>query len=308
MSYSLGIIGCGVMGQSFLSAIQKCRINNKPEEISQLPNKFYTTNHNLESASGVEKVLAENITKLTGDSSEKIENYGFDGYECSTLEDNIKAIANSDVILFSVKPYQMEEVLTQISKDENIDLSNKVFISLVAGWTIDSIRSILNNQEMIVSRIMTNTPAKFGEGAVVISHTGAVDKLAQWTSKLNFAIGQLGLLVELPESKMDAATALVGSGPAFVLNFLEGMVDAGIKMGIPYKESYMLALKTVEGTAKMGQLTDFTHPSVLKHQVCTPGGTTIAGLVEMDNKGVKAGVVSGIVEAARVASELGKKK
>ena len=59
MSYSLGIIGCGVMGQSFLSAIQKCRINNKPEEISQLPNKFYTTNHNLESASGVEKVLAE---------------------------------------------------------------------------------------------------------------------------------------------------------------------------------------------------------------------------------------------------------
>lgn len=305
MTYSLGIIGCGVMGQSFLSAIQKCRINNKQEE-SKLPSKFYTTNHSLEAANGVEQVLRENVAKLGGGSA--IENFGFDDYECLTLKDNEKVIAKSDVILFSVKPYQMEEVLSEISKDKSLDLSNKVIISLVAGWTIDSIRAILDNQDMVVSRIMTNTPAKYGEGAVVISHTGSSVKLEQWTEKLNFAIGQLGLLVELPESKMDAATALVGSGPAFVLNFLEAMVDAGLKMGIPYKESYMLALKTVEGTAKMGQLTDFTHPSVLKHQVCTPGGTTIAGLVEMENRGVKAGVISGIVEAARVASELGKKK
>ncbi|XBW35251.1 hypothetical protein QEN19_000815 [Hanseniaspora menglaensis] len=308
MTYSLGIIGCGVMGQSFLSAIQKCRISGKNEEISKLPNKFYTTNHNIDSAKQVEKVLAENVEKFTGKNGLKLENFGFDDYECLTLADNAKVISKSDVILISVKPYQMDEVLTKVSNDNTIDLTNKVFISLVAGWTIGSIRFILGSKDSIISRIMTNTPAKYGEGAVVVSHTGSEENLSVWTEKLNFAISQLGLLVELPESKMDAATALVGSGPAFVLNFLEGMVDAGIKMGIPYKESYMLALKTVEGTAKMGQLTGFTHPSVLKHQVCTPGGTTIAGLVEMDNKGVKAGVVSGIVEAARVASELGKKK
>lgn len=306
MSYSVGILGCGVMGQSFLSAVQKCRVLGTAEEKQQLPTKFYTTNHNEESVRNMKAVLKENIKKISED-EQVLKNLGFDEYECYTGKDNLKLIEKSDVILFSIKPYQMEDVFNQI-KESNVSLDNKVFISLVAGWTIDSMRELLNNKKMVITRLMTNTPAKFGEGAVVVSHTGDEELLSKWKGKLNFMIEQLGVMVELPESKMDAATALVGSGPAFVLNFLEAMVDAGIKMGIPYKESYMLALKTVEGTAKMGQLTNYTHPSVLKHQVCTPGGTTIAGLVEMDNRGVKSGVINGITEAARVASELGKKK
>lgn len=306
MTYSVGILGCGVMGQSFLSAVQKFRVLGTSEDKEKLPTKFYTTNHNEESVKNVKKVLKENIKKITED-DEVLKNFGFEDHECYTGKDNIKLIEKSDVVLFSIKPYQMEQVLNQI-KEAGFDLKNKVFISLVAGWTTESMREILNNKEMIITRLMTNTPAKFGEGAVVVSHTGSEELLQKWKEKLNFMIEQLGVMVELPESKMDAATALVGSGPAFVLNFLEAMVDAGIKMGIPYKESYILALKTVEGTAKMGQLTNYTHPSVLKHQVCTPGGTTIAGLVEMDNRGVKSGVINGITEAARVASELGKKK
>lgn len=180
-------------------------------------------------------------------------------------------------------------------------IGGKLLISLAAGWTIDQ----LSQYTSTVCRVMTNTPAKYGYGCAVVSYSADVSK--EQKPLVNELISQVGKYVELPEKNMDAATALVGSGPAFVLLMLESLMESGLKLGIPLQESKECAMKVLEGTVKMVEKSG-AHPSVLKHQVCTPGGTTIAGLCVMEEKGVKSGIINGVEEAARVASQLGQKK
>ncbi|KAL6947469.1 hypothetical protein ACO0RG_000043 [Hanseniaspora osmophila] len=287
----LGIIGCGVMGQAIFTSIIK-----NPETTELYPNTIYTTNFGDAAVQRVAKVydeFSQNSIKHVNLSS----------------NENEKVFENCDVVILSCKPFMVETIFEKIQKWDV-----KLIVSIVAGWSIDMLKEATQHIESKSGkstkfvRIMTNTPAKFGYGCCVISFENEGVDFEDFEKKTVDQIFQnCGSVVELPEKHMDAATSLVGSGPAFVLLMIESMIDAGIKMGIPYKESKDCAIKVMEGTSKMVELTG-EHPSVLKHQVCTPGGTTISGLIKMEENGVKSGIISGLLEAKKVAGELGKKK
>lgn len=284
MGYTLTILGCGVMGQAVLSAIYNAPKAESTEAASLYPSKIITCNHDSKSAGDVDSLLTTFGGSPNGITVE------------STYGQNDRAASEADVIILATKPFFVEPVLSKVQSE----VQGKLIISLAAGWTIHQ----LSTYSDVVSRVMTNTPAKYGYGCAVVSHSEQVmERQRKLVSQL---IGHVGKYIELPEKNMDAATALVGSGPAFVLLMLESLMESGIKMGIPLKESRECAIKVLEGTAKMVEISG-AHPSVLKHQVCTPGGTTIAGLCVMEDKGVKSGIIRGVEEAARVAAELGKK-
>ncbi|SMN20871.1 similar to Saccharomyces cerevisiae YER023W PRO3 Delta 1-pyrroline-5-carboxylate reductase, catalyzes the last step in proline biosynthesis [Maudiozyma saulgeensis] len=284
MGYTLTILGCGVMGQAILSAIYKAPKVTDSKIALLYPTHIIACNHDDASVKQV-----EDLVKEMGESP--------NGITVSvTHSRNNEAVSQSSVVLLGTKPYLAEKVLDGVAPE----ISNKLIISIVAGWTISQLQSYSKK----VSRIMTNTPARYGYGCAVVSHsteTSTEDK-----TLVKELIDRVGTCIELPERNMDAATSLVGSGPAFVLLMLESMTEAGIKMGIPFKESLQCATKVMEGTTKMLELSG-QHPSVLKHQVCTPGGTTIAGLCKMEDHGVKSGLINGFQEAADVAAKLGKK-
>lgn len=284
MTYTLTILGCGVMGSAVMSAIYKAP-KATSETAHMYPSKIITCNHNQEAAD----VVVDMIDKL-GPSPNNITVE-------STWGKNEDAIKQSKLVILATKPYLVEPVLSSVSSL----LKDKHIISLAAGWTIGQ----LSEYCPTVTRVMTNTPARYGAGCAVLSHNSQVSTEQKATVKE--LIGHVGTSVELPESNMDAATSLVGSGPAFTLLMIESMIEAGLQMGIPLKESTECSLQVLEGTVKMVRESGM-HPGQLKHQVCTPGGTTIAGLCVMEDKGVKSGIIRGIEEAANKASQLGKKK
>ncbi|CCK71032.1 pyrroline-5-carboxylate reductase KNAG_0F03700 [Huiozyma naganishii CBS 8797] len=285
MGYTLTILGCGVMGQAILSAIYKAE---KPTDVAVAelyPSKIIACNGDEPAAEQVAQMI-----KGYGESPNGI-------VVESAFGNNREAVSESKVVILGTKPFLVETVLDEV-KDV---VSGKLLISIAAGWTIDQ----LANYTPPVSRVMTNTPAKYGYGCAVIAHSAQVT--ADQKKTVSQLISHVGTCVELPEKNMDAATSLVGSGPAYVLLMIESMMESGIKMGIPLRESLTCSLKVLEGTCKMVEESG-THPSVLKHQVCTPGGTTIAGLCKMEENGVKSGIIKGVEEGAIVAAKLGKRK
>ncbi|CAH00636.1 pyrroline-5-carboxylate reductase [Kluyveromyces lactis] len=282
--YTLAIVGCGVMGQALLSAIYNAP-KASDEALQYYPSKIIACNDVPASAELVEKLVSGFETSPNGIEVEIATN------------DNERAVAEAKVIILGLKPHIVEPVLQQIPNEDG----SKLLISLAAGVTLNQLSQYYKK----VSRVMTNTPAKYGYGTAIVSHSTSVEP--QDKAIVSELVSQVGKCLELPEKNMDAATALVGSGPAFVLLMLESMMEAGLKMGIPLKESRECAMKVLEGTAKMVEISGQS-PGVLKHQVCTPGGTTIAGLCVMEDKGVKSGIIRGIEEAARVSKELGQKK
>lgn len=284
MGYTLAILGCGVMGQALLSAIYNAPKADSEEMAKLYPSTIITCNHDEPSAKQVDKLLA-----TFDESPNAIE-------VSSTHGQNQDAIDKASVVILATKPFLVEKVLSGVQEQ----IKGKLIISLAAGWTIDQLTQYTEK----VSRVMTNTPAKYGYGCAVVSHSSGINNDDK--AIVSQLVSHVGKYIELPEKNMDAATALVGSGPAFVLLMIESLMESGIQMGIPLKESKECALKVLEGTVKMVEKSG-EHPSVLKHQVCTPGGTTIAGLCVMEDKGVKSGIIRGVEEAAKVAAKLGKK-
>ncbi|QLL33745.1 hypothetical protein HG536_0F00700 [Torulaspora globosa] len=284
MGYTLTILGCGVMGQALLSAIYNAP--KAAEETAHFyPSTIITCNHDELSTKQVVDLVA-----TFGESPNGIQVE-------SSYGQNEEAVKRASVVILATKPFYVEPVLNECRYPYE-----KHLISLAAGWTISQLRGYWGGR---VSRVMTNTPAKYGYGCAVVSHAPEVNsKEKQLVAQL---ISHVGKYIELPEKNMDAATALVGSGPAFVLLMIESLMESGIQMGIPLKESKECALKVLEGTVKMVEKSG-EHPSALKHQVCTPGGTTIAGLCVMEDRGVKSGIIRGVEEASKVAAQLGQKK
>lgn len=271
------------MGQALLSAIYNAP--KATEETAHFyPSTIITCNHDELSTKQVVDLVA---TFGESPNGIKVE---------SSYGQNEEAVERASVVILATKPFYVEPVLNKLQNKFN----GKLMISLAAGWTIGQLQKYCE----LVSRVMTNTPAKYGYGCAVVSHASTVDnERKQLVAQL---INHVGKYIELPEKNMDAATALVGSGPAFVLLMIESLMESGIQMGIPLKESKECALKVLEGTVKMVEKSG-EHPSALKHQVCTPGGTTIAGLCVMEDRGVKSGIIRGVEEAAKVAAQLGKK-
>lgn len=206
---------------------------------------------------------------------------------------------NCDIVILAVKPQVVGDVLLQAR--EKIG-TRHLIISIAAGVRLAVMEEKLTGVGCRLIRVMPNTPAIVLEGMAALSPgTGAKAEDMAAAVEIFDAVGKS---VILDEAYMDAVTGLSGSGPAYVFLFIEALIDAGVKMGLNRPVASTLAVQTVLGAARLAAVSG-THPAELKAMVTSPGGTTIAGLYEMEKAGMR-GVIMDTVEAAvKRSRELG---
>lgn len=270
--FTLVVMGAGVMGSAFTSAILS-------SEIKPFPGKIHLCVHDGGDMSALKRTYPHDFISIWNDA-----------------ENRKKAVAEADVIILGCKPFHYKSIYEE-NKEQ---LGHKpLLISLLAGITINQLSIFTPN----VARIMTNTPARYGCGMATVAFTqSAENELKEFVLML---AGTLGTAMEIPEKNMDAATALVGSGPAFCLLMMEALYDGGVRMGLQHDVARTAAAKVMEGTAKM-VLETGEHPAVLKSMVCTPGGTTIGGLLKMEDSGVRGAISRAVEEAAIISASFSK--
>ena len=197
----------------------------------------------------------------------------------------------------AVKPQDAKAAITALAP--SVSESN-IVISIMAGVTASTIFALLAKPAKVV-RVMPNICIAIGEGALAMAPNDLLTR--EDMEAVGTLLKPLGRVVEVSEEQMDAVTALSGSGPAFVLSFLEALIDGGVKMGLARDKAYNLALQTMKGTIAMLDK-EKLHPALMKESITSPGGTTIAGLVLLDEKGFKGNVVRALEAAQDRAKEL----
>jgi pyrroline-5-carboxylate reductase len=203
----------------------------------------------------------------------------------------------ADVYLLCTKPQHALQALQQLPRE-----GSYLVISIAAGLTASQLASALPASARVI-RSMPNTPAMIGKGAAAFClGPNATREDAALAKNLLSAVG---LAVELPEYQMDAVTGLSGSGPAFVYLLIEAMADGGVRVGLPRAEALQLAAQTVLGAASMVLETGI-HPGALKDMVTSPGGTTIAGIAELEKNGARSALIEAVTAATLRSRELGK--
>ncbi len=207
-------------------------------------------------------------------------------------------VAVSDMVLLAVKPAQIEMV---ISENQGLWRENQLLVSIAAGIKTRSMEVWLGKAVPVI-RIMPNTPALVGEGMSALckgAYAGS-EHLEQVRAMCNCT----GSAVIVEERYMDAVTAVSGSGPAYVFLFAEAMMDAAVHVGLSADIGRQLVIQTMKGSIKMLE-EENVHPAVLKSQVCSPAGTTIAAIKQMEEGGLRGTVFNAIEKAYRRAIELG---
>ena len=203
-------------------------------------------------------------------------------------------------ILLCVKPNVVAPVLRKIREFVG---EEKLVVSIAAGITTASIETELKPGVPVV-RAMPNIAATVGESATALA-AGKVAG-AEHIELARSILGSVGNVVELPEKLIDAVTGLSGSGPAYVFLFAEALLGGALKVGLPVKEARELVVMTIKGAAAMLEADKGSHPAVLRDAVTTPGGTTIAGLHELESKGFRDAVIRAVEAATERSQELGK--
>ncbi len=196
-----------------------------------------------------------------------------------------------DVLVVALKPQDVDGVLAEVAPALR---AGALVVSVAAGLTTGFYAARLPAGTPVV-RVMPNTPAVIGEGAAAIcagkdageEHLGLVERLLAAT----------GLVVRVPESSMDAVTAISGSGPGYVFYLVDALAEAGVLLGLTRAQALALATATFRGAAGLLESSG-EHPVVLRERVSSPGGTTVAGLRQLDAHGVRAGILAA-AEAAR---------
>jgi len=208
------------------------------------------------------------------------------------------AAEQADTLVITVKPQDMGALLDQIAPGMSGD---KLVISVAAGITTSFIERRLPGEVPVV-RVMSNTPVLVDEAMSVISPGSyATEKHLRRAEEL---LAPVGKVLRIPESQQDAATALSGSGPAYVYFLVEAMVDAGILLGMPRSTALEMVNQAVYGAATMLRDTG-QHPVILREAVTSPGGTTISAIRELERHGVRAAFLAAIEAARDRGRELG---
>jgi pyrroline-5-carboxylate reductase len=219
-------------------------------------------------------------------------------YGIETTNDNAVLAAWADVLVFAVKPSVMDAALDEVAGALEGD---EILLSIVAGVPIARIAERLGAERRIV-RAMPNTAAIALAGASAIAAgPGALAEDLLIAKTLFDAVGRC---VVVAEKLLDAVTGLSGSGPAYVMLFIEALADGGVKAGLPRDVALTLAAQTVYGAAKL-QLESGEHPGVLKDRVTSPGGTTIAGLARLEAGGFRGIVIDAVDAATQRSIQLG---
>ena len=205
-------------------------------------------------------------------------------------------------IFLGVKPQVMGAMLKEIAPALAARQDSFTLVSMAAGLKMADIRTMAGKDYPVI-RIMPNLPVSVGQGVILYDHTDNISAadVDFFRENMRFA----GLLDALPEKLIDAGSALSGCGPAFVCLFAEALSDGAVACGLPRDKAQRYAAQTLLGTAAT-LLESRIHPGQLKDAVCSPGGTTIAGVMAMEESGFRSGAVSGVVAAYQRTLELGK--
>jgi len=211
---------------------------------------------------------------------------------------NADVVHRADVVFLAVKPQSMNAVFAELNGKVS---PGKLVVSIAAGVTLARLRDGLKTDRVV--RVMPNTPALIGEGAAGYAlGPGASPADAELVGKLLDAVGRS---FPVEERLLDAVTGLSGSGPAFVYVMIEALSDGGVRMGLPREIATALAAQTLRGAAEM-VLASGEHPAALKDKVASPGGTTIAGLAALEDRGLRGALIAAVEAATRRSQELGK--
>jgi pyrroline-5-carboxylate reductase len=209
-----------------------------------------------------------------------------------------EAAKSAATLVIAVKPADVGGMLDQIA---DLVTTSQLVISVAAGITTASIERRFP-VEVPVVRVTTNTPLLVGEGMSLISAGSfAAEPHLQTAEEM---LSPVGKVLRIPEYQQDAATALAGSGPAYVFYLIESLVDAGVLVGLPRRTALEMVTQTVYGAATMARDSG-EHPVILREAVTSPGGTTIAATRELDRHGVRAAVFAAIEAARDRGRELG---
>lgn len=213
--------------------------------------------------------------------------------------DNGELCDFADIVILAVKPQIVDLVAREIAKKLG---TKKLLVSVAAGVPLARIEAGLAQGARVV-RVMPNISCVVGAGAA--GYAGGAHATAADLEKVGAILNSFGVGMMVEEKYLDAVTGLSGSGPAYVFLFMEALADGGVQAGLARDVSLKLAIQTVYGAAKMA-LDGKKHLGELKDEVTSPGGTTIAGLYAMEQKGFRGIVMDAVVHATRRSQELGR--
>ncbi|RYX85624.1 pyrroline-5-carboxylate reductase [bacterium] len=208
-----------------------------------------------------------------------------------------QAVRGADVVILAVKPYAVEEAIASFREALT---PQQTLISVAAGVSLQQLETYAGDAIPVV-RSMPNTPSMVSAGATAIC--GGTHATRENLDKARAIFSALGLCVDTEEKLFDAVTGLSGSGPAYVFLFIEALADGGVRAGLRRDVALQLAAQTVLGGAQM-VLETGKHPGVLKDQVASPGGTTIAALHALENGAFRGTVMNAVIASANRSREL----
>ena len=213
-------------------------------------------------------------------------------------DNNLTLMEKCDIVVLSIKPQIVVEVLEEVA---GVYGNDKLIISILAGVTTAAIEKFFQGAPRVV-RVMPNTPALVGEAASAIcrGHYASQEDLGV-VKQLFESVGKVQLI---DERQMDAATGLSGSGPAYIYTVIEALADGGVREGLRRDIAHALAVQTVVGAALMVRETG-EHPAILRDQVCSPGGTAIAGISTLEKNGLRTTLMEAVSASAARSRELG---
>lgn len=264
----IGFIGVGNMG----SAVARVFATKNEEYF------IYMTNRTLEKAQQLAKEVGGVVTDL------------------ETI------VARCDVIFLGVKPQGMEALLQEMTPFLKARCGEISLVSMAAGLTTEKLQRWSGGYAYEVIRIMPNLPLVAGSGVVL--YCGTQEQSAT-LALLQKQFSQFGLADEIPESLMDAGSAISGCGPAFCALFVEALADGGVRCGLPREKAVAYAIQTLIGTGDYLKQLD-KHPAVVKDEVCSPSGSTIRGVEKLEECGLRHAVLQGVVAAYERTEALGK--
>lgn len=221
-----------------------------------------------------------------------------DRYGIQVTEDN-RATLDATVLMLAVKP----QVFAAVTAALNVGAarSQPLVLSILAGTPLSKLEAAFPGFPVI--RAMPNTPATVGAGVTAIA--SGQQAQAHHVEQARQIFAAVGEVVEVPESQLDAVTALSGSGPGYVAILIEALTDGGVAAGLPRTIAAALALQTVLGTAQLLQESGM-HPAELKDRVTSPGGTTIAGIAQLERSGFRSALIEAVQAAYLRSQELGR--
>ncbi len=273
----IGFIGAGNMAEAIIGALLK---------------------------SGI--VESKNIIACDIDKTRR--NYINETLKVNVTENILTTYETSDFVILAVKPQIMDKVLSTIASDEPKGTKRKIVISIAAGIKISRFENALyaniNNEmqkNLPIIRVMPNTPGLVLSGMSAICSN--INTQSYDMDITRTILGTMGKVIVVSEDKMDAVTAISGSGPAYFFYFVESMVEEALSLGLSNDEAKMLSITTMEGAAKLLQSSNDS-PEVLRRKVTSPGGTTEAALKVFETSKVKEIIRNGVAAAAKRSREL----